>query len=208
MHTVRELLETPPAAAIGGGVFVAVAGPSGVGKDTLINHARAGLAGRPEFVFVRRIITRRPDAHLEDHDSLAPAAFEAARRGGRFCLAWQAHGLDYALPVSVDADIAAGRVVIANISRQTIDALKARYENFLLVVVSAHRDVIAARLRARGRESDAEIVARLNRIAVEDIVRAEAVRLENSGPKEQAGNRLISVLEAAASDMQSGAASG
>ena len=79
MHTVRELLETPPAAAIGGGVFVA-AGPSGVGKDTLINHARAGLAGRPEFVFVRRIITRRPDAHLEDHDSLAPAAFEAATR--------------------------------------------------------------------------------------------------------------------------------
>lgn len=207
MPTARDLLDASSVPALGTGVFVAIAGPSGVGKDTLINHARAGLAGRAEFVFVRRIITRHPDARLEDHDSLAPAAFEAARRGGRFCLAWQAHGLDYALPISVDADIAAGRVVVANISRQTIDALQARYENFLLVVVSAHRDVIAARLRARGRESDAEIVARLNRIAVEDTVRAEAVRLENSGPKEQAGNRLISVLEAAASDMQENIAS-
>jgi ribose 1,5-bisphosphokinase len=185
-------------AALAGGVFVAVAGPSGVGKDTIINYARQRLAGRTGFVFVRRIITRQSAADTEDHDSLPPAAFEAARRAGRFSLAWRAHGLDYALPLSVDTDIAAGRVVVANISRQTIDALQRRYQNFLLVVVSAHRDVIAARLRARGRETDAEIVARLDRIAVEDTVRAEAIRLENSGPPERAGDRFVSVLEAAA----------
>jgi len=68
------------------------------------------------------------------------------------------------------------------------------------VVVSAQQDMIAQRLKARGRESDAEIVARLNRIAVEDTVRYEAVRLENSGPKEQAGERFISILEAASAD--------
>jgi ribose 1,5-bisphosphokinase len=185
---------------IGGGVFVAVAGPSGVGKDTIINFARERLAGREAFVFARRIITRAADVMAEDHDTLTPAEFAARLAARQFSLVWQAHGLSYALPASIDADIAAGKVVVANISRQTIDDLKARYENFVLVVVSAHRDVIAARLRARGRESDAEIVARLNRIAVEDTVRYEAVRLENSGPREQAGGRFVSVLEAAAGE--------
>lgn len=188
--------------AIGGGVFVAVAGPSGVGKDTIISYAREKLAGRPQFVFVRRIITREADARLEDHDTLSARDFAAARKKGRFALIWQAHGLDYALPVSIDTDIAAGRIVVANISRQIIDDLKARYEQFVLVVVSAHRDVIAARLKARGRESDAEIVARLNRIAVEDTVRYEAIRLENSGPPERAGDRFVSILEAAVGDAE------
>jgi ribose 1,5-bisphosphokinase len=194
----------PPATAaplaIGNGVFVAVAGPSGVGKDTIINYARERLTGRSQFVFARRIITRTADAASEDHDTLSAAEFIAAREQGRFALVWQAHGLDYALPVSIDTDIDAGKVVVANISRQLIDELKARYEQFLLVVVSAHRDVIAARLKARGRESDAEIVARLNRIGVEDTVRYEAIRLENSGPPERAGDRFVSILEAAASD--------
>jgi ribose 1,5-bisphosphokinase len=186
--------------AIGGGVFIAVAGPSGVGKDTIINHARDELAGRPQFVFVRRIITRRPDFRSEDHDALSPAEFEKARADGQFAVVWQAHGLDYALPASIDEDIAAGRIVVANISRQIIDELKARYAQFVLVVVSAHRDVIAARLKARGRESDAEIVARLNRIAVEDTVRYEAIRLENSGPPERAGRRFVAILQAAAGE--------
>jgi ribose 1,5-bisphosphokinase len=185
----------PEGTVVEGGAFVGVAGPSGVGKDTIIDFARQQLAGRGPFVFVRRIITRPANAAAEDHDTLAPAAFEAARAGGRFSLVWQAHGLDYALPKSIDADIAAGRIVVANISRQLIDELQARYARFVLVVVSAHRDVIAARLKARGRETDAEIVARLNRIAVEDTVRAEAIRLENSGPREQAGQRFVSVLE-------------
>jgi ribose 1,5-bisphosphokinase len=188
--------------AIGGGVFIAVAGPSGVGKDTIINYARQKLGGWSSFVFVRRIITRAADNRSEDHDTLSPREFAAARKTGRFALVWQAHGLDYALPASVDADIAAGRIVVANISRQTIDELKARYAQFLLVVVSAHRDVIAARLRARGRESDAEIVARLNRIAVEDTVRYEAIRLENSGPPERAGERFVSIIEAAVGDAE------
>lgn len=185
---------------IGGGAFVAVAGPSGVGKDTVINYARQQLVTRRQFVFVRRIITRTAHASSEDHDTLLPQDFAAALQSGAFSLVWEAHGLSYALPRSVDADIAAGRVVVANISRQIIDDLKARYENFVLVVVSAHRDVIAQRLKARGRETDAEIVARLERIAVEDTVRYEAVRLENSGPREQAGARFVSILEGVAAD--------
>jgi ribose 1,5-bisphosphokinase len=202
MNDIPEAPEDDAPAGIGGGVFIAVAGPSGVGKDTIINYARDKLAGKPQFVFARRIITRTADVQSEDHDTLPEKAFAAAITAHKFSLVWQAHGLNYALPVSVDADIEARKIVVANISRQTIDALAARYEKFLLVVVSAHRDVIAARLKARGRETDAEIVARLNRIAVEDTVRYEAIRLENSGPKERAGDRFVSILEAAVLDVE------
>ena len=45
-----------------------------------------------------------------------------------------------------------------------------------------------------------EIVARLERIAVEDTVRYEAIRLENSGPRERAGERFASILESAAAE--------
>lgn len=185
---------------IGGGVFVAVAGPSGVGKDTVINYAKERLAGRPEFVFTRRIITRAPDGTSEDHEALAPDAFEIAKAEKRFTLVWSAHGLQYALPAHLDADIGAGKVVIANISRQIIDDLQARYANVALVVISAHRDIITQRLLARGRETPAEIAIRLKRIEVEDTVRYEAIRIENSGPRAQAGERFVSILEAAAKD--------
>ena len=203
MNEAGRIAEATGLTQIGGGAFVAVAGPSGVGKDTIINHARQTLAGNQQFVFVRRIITRAADTASEDHDTLSLEEFAAAAESGAFSLVWQAHGLNYALPRSVDADIVAGRIVVANISRQTIDDLKARYENFVLIVVSAHRDVIAKRLKDRGRETDAEIVARLERIAVEDTVRYEAIRLENSGPKEQAGNRFVSILEGVAEDVLS-----
>ena len=52
------------------GVFVAVVGPSGAGKDTLIDYARAHLAGEPDYEFVRRVITRPNDGSSEDHDTL------------------------------------------------------------------------------------------------------------------------------------------
>lgn len=189
---------------IGPGVFVAVAGPSGAGKDTLINYARAQLADNSDFVFVRRVITRQPDRTSEDHDMLAPDDFAAALAGNRFAMVWEAHGLQYGLPASIDADIAAGKVVIANISRGIIDDLADRFANLALVVVSAHAHVIAQRLAARGRENDAAIAARLTRRATEDMVRYGAIRLENSGPVEVAGDRLTAVLMAAANSIAAG----
>ncbi|MDB5562485.1 MAG: hypothetical protein JWN11_1903 [Hyphomicrobiales bacterium] len=201
--TVAERVNAVTASAIevakiGPGVFVAVAGPSGAGKDTIINYAREKLAGRTEFVFVRRVITRTADANSEDHDTLTAAEFAAAEGDGAFSLVWDAHDLRYGLPASVDAEIGRGRVVIANISRQIIPALDARYQNFELVAVSAHRDVIAKRLAARGRESEAAIAKRLGRVAKEDLIRADAIHIENSGPRETAGERFLAVLATAA----------
>lgn len=140
-----------------------VIGPSGVGKDTLIGGARQALDGDKRFSFVRRLVTRPADIDLEDHVSLDREDFAQARKAGRFALTWQAHGLDYALPIGVDTDLALGRVVIANISRHAVPEAIAKYPLCRVIQISAEISLRAARLSKRGRESRDQIVARLAR---------------------------------------------
>jgi phosphonate metabolism protein PhnN/1,5-bisphosphokinase (PRPP-forming) len=145
------------------GALVLVVGPSGAGKDTLINAARRRLAGDPRFVFARRTITREADEDIEDHDTLDREQFDLRRRCGGFALDWQAHGLSYALPVSIEAAMMVGRVVVANVSRSVIDQAFAKYPNCHVVLVTATSEARAERLARRGRESAADIAARLGR---------------------------------------------
>jgi ribose 1,5-bisphosphokinase len=182
------------------GAFVAVVGPSGVGKDTLLAYAKARLSAN-ELVpvhFVRRVITRAADGSTEDHDSLSPEAFERARAGGAFSLSWDAHGLRYGLPESVDRQIAAGHTVVANLSRAALPALKARYRHVAVVAVTANPETLARRLMARGRESADEVSARLARASGSAVGVAGAVTtIANDGPIDEAGDALVAAIRAA-----------
>lgn len=91
-------------------------------------YARERFADEDSVEFVRRVITRPSDGATEDHDTLAEAAFVEAEADGAFALSWEAHGLRYGIPASVDTTIADGHVAIANASRGAIPALRERYE--------------------------------------------------------------------------------
>lgn len=145
-------------------VLVLVVGPSGAGKDSLLNGARAVLAGDRRLCFVRRVITRPADAGGEAHEAVSEAEFAARKARGELALDWQAHGLRYGIPADIADDIAAGRGVIANVSRGVIDAARARFPT-RVILVTAPVPVLAARLAARGRESAADIAVRLTREA-------------------------------------------
>lgn len=47
------------------GTMIVIVGPSGAGKDTLMDYAAARLCGRPGFHFTRRVITRSGDAGVK-----------------------------------------------------------------------------------------------------------------------------------------------
>jgi ribose 1,5-bisphosphokinase len=181
------------------GVFVAVAGPSGAGKDTLIEYARRHFTGQGDIVFVRRLITREADAASEDHDTLSIEAFERARSEGAFACSWEANGLGYALPAGADEAIASGCIAVANVSRAAIPLLRERYRNVLTVIVTARANILAERLAARGRETEVDIRERLARNATyaEPGEETDTITIDNSGTAEEGGRRMVAALEKA-----------
>lgn len=171
------------------GVFIAVVGPSGSGKDTLIDRA---LEARPDIVRARRVITRPPAPGTEDYESVSEAAFEGLALAGGLTLSWDAHGLSYGIPVEVKAELAAGRHVIANLSRRVWPDVKLRFVLKQLIWVTAPLDVLSRRLAARGREEAVDIEARLRRRT--DAPPLEAVIIDNDGDLEDGLAAFLAAL--------------
>lgn len=136
-------------------MLVLVVGPSGAGKDTLLNAARDAFRDDPRVHFVRRVITRPADPEGENHEPVTETEF-AVRD---FALSWSAHGLRYGIP-AVDT----APVVVANVSRGVIATAAAQYP-VCVIEVTAPPAVLASRLAARGRETAADMAQRLGRRA-------------------------------------------
>ena len=145
------------------GTFVAVVGPSGSGKDSIIESTRAALKGRDEIVFPRRQITR-PASAGEDHSPVSEDEFGAAQSRGEFALTWRAHGLAYGIPAHVADDVASGGVVGVNVSRGVLDRLPTLFTNVRVARVTVSEDVRLARILARGRENAIAAAARVARL--------------------------------------------
>jgi ribose 1,5-bisphosphokinase len=179
------------ASRIGPGAFVVVVGPSGAGKDTLIALARALCADDPRIMFPRRIVTR-PRSVAEDHDSVSPSEFDAGVGQGAYAFWWEAHGLKYALSAAIDAELRSGNTVVCNVSRAVVSALRERYADLTVVLVTAPKDVLLARLAMRGRESEGDMAGRIERAAIDDL--APDIVIENTGDPNDGASRLAAVL--------------
>ena len=180
---------------IGPGAFVPVVGPSGAGKDSLLSIARRHFEGCQDVHFARRVITRPCDPASEAHDTLTEAGFEAAQAEGAFALSWRSHGLRYGIPRAVDDIVAGGGVVVANVSRGVLAEIARRYARTVPVFVTVASEVLAGRLAARGRESPQDIAARIARNEDYASLDADCVVIDNSGSLEDAGARLVAVLQ-------------
>ncbi len=178
-----------------GGLLVLVVGPSGAGKDTMIAGARAKLLGEADFVFPRREITRAPDLGGEDYRAVSRAAFDRRRAAGAYRLDWLANELAYGIPKMIDRDLAAGRVVVINVSRTAVERARARYPGRVrIVVVTAPEPVLARRLRRRGREDAAGIADRLARAGAYPVAGDGVSTVSTDGPVERSIAGFVEVL--------------
>jgi ribose 1,5-bisphosphokinase len=187
------------------GILVGVVGPSGAGKDTILAKAAASLAGRDDIHFVRRVITRVADGVSEDHDTLTEAAFERAQAEGAFCLTWGAHGLRYGLPASALLSARQGKTVVANLSRTVLHDALAAFGRLGILEISADPLVLADRIAARGRETRAEIEARIARAVVLTAPQGTRyVRIDNSGRIETASGAFLEALQTLSASPEEG----
>lgn len=174
------------------GAFVAVVGPSGSGKDSILENTRAALAEGSGIIFPQRHITR-PAGAGEDHRPVSEEEFHAARRRGEFALTWQAHGLAYGIPAHVFDAVGAGDLVVANVSRGVLEQLPALFTNVHVARVTVSDEVRHARILARGREDG---TAAASRVARPDPAPDHAVDLEivNDGKLDEASAALLDFL--------------
>jgi ribose 1,5-bisphosphokinase len=180
-------------AAIGPGRLVLVVGPSGAGKDTLLGLAKSACAEDRGIVFPRRVITREASAS-EENEQVSAGTFQEALARGEYAIHWQAHGHRYALSRAIDDEIRAGRIIVANVSRTVIGAMRDAYADVVVVSITAPPNVLAERIAMRARSSDGKLEARLGR-TVEDAAAAPDVTIVNTGSAEYHSRQLVRVIK-------------
>lgn len=181
------------------GTMIVVVGPSGAGKDTLIDYAAERLRDQADVHFVRRIITRDSDAGGENHEGCSEETFQRKKVAGEFCVSWSAHGLHYGIPASVKQHLKKGGVAVANGSRSALPHFRAAFPNLKVVVVTARPEILSARLANRGRESMSEIMGRLDRKVEAICDSLDVTTIDNSGEIEEAGSVLLALLQSSIS---------
>ena len=173
------------------GRLIAIVGPSGVGKDSVMQ----GTAARnPRIMLARRVITRPGDAGGEDFEGVTVAQFQARQDAGEFALSWSAHGLSYGIPASVDAQLDKGRDVLVNLSRSVLVPAKERFARFLAINLTAPPEILAARLAARGREDASQIARRLDRAQAALPQGIAVQQIDNSGALDQTVEAVLAQL--------------
>lgn len=170
-----------------------VVGPSGAGKDTLIAGAREKLRDDARVIFLKRTVTR-PAGEWEDHYSATPAEFDRALAEGCFAFWWGAHGLRYGVGAEAVENVQSGGVVVCNGSRDAIADALPLFPRVCIVYVTVAQDVLAARLKARGREAD--VAARIERKPTTDVEAAADLVIRNDGAPETGIAQLVAFLQA------------
>ncbi|MCO4861899.1 phosphonate metabolism protein/1,5-bisphosphokinase (PRPP-forming) PhnN [Cupriavidus sp. WGlv3] len=174
------------------GTFFFVVGPSGAGKDALMDGARVALDDN--YVFARRVITRPEGAAGEAHDAVSEAEFARRQRSGEFLVTWDAHDLRYGLSCSLMSELERGRHVVANGSRAVIAELAQRLPRFVVVLVTAPQDVLARRIAARGRESGEQIARRVSRTGAALPPEVPCITVSNDSTLEVGRARFVEAL--------------
>lgn len=181
------------------GRIVYLAGPSGCGKDSLIQYIRHRCDADPLVQVAHRYITRDAKAGGENHIELSTIEFESRDAAGLFAMSWESHGLHYGIGNEINQWLCKGITVVINGSRSYLPRALVKYPELIPVFIEASPEVLAQRLHNRARETQAETAARLNRGQTTWSRPANAIVIDNNGKLETAGNLLLSVIGNASS---------
>ncbi|MEJ7749779.1 MAG: guanylate kinase [Candidatus Limnocylindrales bacterium] len=154
-----------------GAILAIISGPSGVGKDTIIDALRR-RPHTPEYRYVVTCTTRAPrpdEVEGVDYHFVSRAEFLRVRADRGFLEANEVHGNWYGSPRDqVRAALAAGRNVILKIDVQGAQVVKEQVSEALLIfVVPPSLTTLFERLRTRATETADELELRQRNAAIE-----------------------------------------
>ena len=171
-------------------------GPSGAGKDSLLDWLRAHLPTPCPVHWAQRTISRAAVPGGEAHESVSPEAFAALCQEQAFALHWEANGLGYGIRPAQLAPLAQGRWVLLNGSRAYLPEALARFPDLVAVHITASPQVLRERLLSRGRETPDQVEARVQRaLAYLPPPGAAHLEVRNDGLLSDAGQQLLQALE-------------
>jgi guanylate kinase len=154
-----------------GALLVIISGPSGVGKDTIIEALRREPR-EPDYHYVVTCTTRGPrpgEVEGVSYHFLDRGTFLALRDAGGLLEANEVHGNWYGTPrEEVQRALAEGHDVILKIDVQGAQHVKERVPDALLVfVVPPSLETLFQRLRSRATESADQLELRQRNAAIE-----------------------------------------
>ena len=184
-----------------GAMLVIISGPSGVGKDTIIDALKL-RPHDPDYHYVVTCTTRamRPgEVDGVDYQFLDRETFAAQRAAGEFLEANEVHGNWYGTPrAQVQQALAAGHDVILKIDVQGAQQVKERVADALLIfVVPPSMETLFARLKSRATETVDELELRQRNAAIE-LARQDDydyVVTNETGQVERTAARIDEIIE-------------
>jgi guanylate kinase len=185
-----------------GALLVIISGPSGVGKDTIIEALRRRHRS-PDYHYVVTCTTRarRPgETDGVSYHFLDRLRFLALRDQGGFLEANEVHGNWYGTPRDeVRTALGSGRHTILKIDVQGAQVVKERVPDALLIfVVPPSLETLFQRLKARATESADELELRQRNAAIE-LARQEDydyVVVNETGLVERTAERIDEIIAA------------
>ena len=179
------------------GRLIVVSGPSGAGKDTLI---QAALEAIPELTLIASATTREPrkgEVDGRDHVFLSREEFERWTEEDRL-LEWAEYsGNLYGTPKqSVQELLDSGRSVILRIELQGARQVKERRPDAVMVFVRAPSlEETRRRLESRATETSESLESRMATAVKEVAARDEFDYEIVNADREQASREMIEIME-------------
>ena len=183
-----------------GAQVIVISGPSGVGKDTIINELRRRPVGG-DFHYVVTCTTRTPRAGEMDgvhYHFKSEEEFAALQAAGELLESATVHGRSYGTPKSeVRQALARGKDALLKIDVQGARSVRSVIPEALLIFIAPpSSEALAERLRGRGTETAEELVARA-RSAMIEMERAkdyDHLVLNETGYPEEAAAQVEKIV--------------
>ncbi len=174
--------------------LIYVMGPSGAGKDSVLQGLREVWIDLPPAHWARRTITRVAQHSGEAHESVTEQEFDTLGQAGAFAMTWQANGLAYGIRQEELKPLFTGHCVFVNGSRAYLPQVLAHWSSSTVVQISASADVLLQRLHSRNREPAQAISQRMARDVGVDLP-AGAISIVNDGSLQESVLALLAQLQ-------------